>query len=144
MLTPEGQVSVLGTSFRVDASAGQLSVRCQSGLVRVTRESSIVMLQAGQSVSSQGNALTEVRSESVSTEPNPDEHRFVVRDVPVSLVVSKLGRYYARSSKVSSQMAERRVTIELPTDDFSEAIRRLSFVLRSEIDTLGGHIRVGE
>lgn len=141
--TSQGQVSVLGTSFRVEASPSALHVRCQTGRVAIIRNNVRVELTAGKSVRSEGAGLGEVRRESPSTEPAPGAAVIVARNVRVEELGARLGRYYARSVTVAAGLADRRLTIELPTDDLAETTRRLAFVLRVNVDTSAGQLNIG-
>ena len=140
--TAHGAVQVLGTSFRVDASGAALHVRCQTGRVAVARAATRVELGPGESVRSEGAGLSDVRKEDPATEPAPDANVIVARDVTVEELAARIGRYYARSGVVDQSLAARRLTIELPTDDLAEAVRRVEFVLRARVDTSGRQLQI--
>ncbi len=143
VITSEGRIQVLGTSFRVDASGQALHVRCQSGRVAVERAKSRVELGRGESTRSEGEALSAIRKDDPATEPAPNAPIIVGRETTVAELSARLGRYYALSVQVDPALANRRLTIELPTNDLAEAVRRLEFVLQVRINTSGGRLHVG-
>ncbi len=132
--TPEGTIAVLGTSFDVDATAGQLTVACRTGRVRVTRAASARVLSATEATHSEGAVLTEVRTLDLWAESN-DATVIRFYDARLAHVLARLESYYDRQVAVPAEAGERRLDVALPTDDFQQAISNLDYILGVSLDT---------
>ena len=142
--TSEGEVAVLGTAFRVDASARELSVAVAEGRVEVSRQAESTILQAGEAVASDGKGLKEkISIEVQSLKPGAGSSIYLY-DVPVPQAVEVMERYYGRELSLASALRNRSLSIELPTRDWQAALDRLSFVLQVPIDSSGNRIIIGQ
>lgn len=140
VVTERGRVAVLGTTFTVDATAGELGVACATGRVAVVAAGDSLVLTPGRGARSAGEGLVgyEVAAAEVGRWRTGT---IAVQDRSLAYVAATLERYYGRAPELSATDAARRVTVELPADDFAGAVARLEFVLQSPIDTTGGGLR---
>ena len=135
--TDGGTVSVLGTSFEVDATALSLDVRCATGKVSVSRGRDSVLLTPGRAVAGVPDGLAPTRQVSpfgIAAWRTGGDLDY--RGVTVDQIAADLERFYNREVHVAPQLARRNLDVVLPSQDFAEAISRLSLLLDdAQIDT---------
>lgn len=138
--TPNGRVSVLGTSFTVDALDAELGVACATGRVAVVAAGDSVVLVPGRAarVTQLGIDTFGVQVAAIGSWRDG-----VLRfdNEPLQQVAAELARYYDRPASVSDASRDRRITAELPAGDLALAVERLEFLLQSSVDTAGGALR---
>lgn len=91
---PKGDVQVLGTSFNVNSySAENTEVSLVSGAVRMTRDSSVVLLKPGQqAIASQKGIMT--RPFDAATVLAWQDGKYIFRDARVTEIEDVVRRYY--------------------------------------------------
>lgn len=140
--TTSGTVSVLGTSFEVDAVEQGLAVAVATGRVRVASGDEAVELTPGQAVRGGEGGLEPVAEVDLGSIGAFRGARIVLRDAPLDEVAETLERYYPRAFEVEAAARGRRVTLDLPADDFPAAMGRLGFVLGRTPDTSATWVRL--
>jgi ferric-dicitrate binding protein FerR (iron transport regulator) len=95
-----GTVTVLGTSFNVDARDSISTVSVRSGLVRFTATDTSVLLKAGEMASAGNSGLAKVKE----TEPNYLSWKtgeFIFEDAPLEEIIGALNEYYGDRFEVA-------------------------------------------
>ena len=143
--TAHGRVRVLGTSFSV-ADDGELAVACATGRVRVTAAAAAngaaaVELTPGWAVRTRGGELAEATAVATDEVAAWRRGRLYFRGAPVHEVAARLRRHFGRTFATPPDLRDAPVTIDVPSDDFPEAIARLGFVLQVPLDTAAASAR---
>lgn len=139
--TAAGKVAVLGTTFTINAGGTQLAVACATGRVAVVTPADSVALSPGRAARVTEGVL-DTFAVNVAQIGTWRFGTLVYEDEPLVTVAAELERYFARPVIVAPQSQQRRITAELPVDDFAAAVSRLEFLLQTPVDTTGGALRI--
>lgn len=110
VITPNGTVEVLGTSFNVNARNGNLIVDCQTGKVRVSSKGDQEILTPGKGTRLNDNktALVDIYTSNVDQKIAWRNGQFFFENVTLSKVISELERQYDVHINVSAELLDRK------------------------------------
>lgn len=130
--TPQGSVTVVGTSFNVIARPGQFEVSCYSGKVRVEQEQNDkVEITSGQRCyASEMKDMLQLKpfDPSLST-PDWTRGKFTFENQPLSMVVSELERQYDVTVKLSPGIGDIKYIGFFESGDLEEAVKLITWPL---------------
>lgn len=129
VITPDGQVTVLGTRFNVLAREGYFEVRCFEGKVNVKHDAQNQVLTADQRfvvVNNQANFSTSVTAESPSWMAN----RSTFEGVPFRFVVEELERQYGVEVRAEQVDLNALFTGGFTHDDLDLALKSITIPLK--------------
>jgi len=132
--TSVGEITVLGTSFSVEARE-TLAVACATGKVKVTRKADEVLLTKGLAVTGTVTGLAQKTTTPIEAIAPWRKGRLVIKATSVTEMQQAFERYYPRSFHVARNLLDKKVNLDLPTNDFPLAIERINFVLQTQVDT---------
>jgi ferric-dicitrate binding protein FerR (iron transport regulator) len=145
VLTDEGTVTVVGTSFNVLAREGRFEVSCYTGKVRVERNvENQAMLTTGQKTSTTHNhTMLETTPFNASTgKPEWTEGKFHFEDQPLSTVVGELERQYDVRVVLADGLDELRYTGLFESGDLAEALQLITWPLHLKSSVKGKIITI--
>ncbi len=140
--TAAGQVAVLGTSFNVASADDRLDVACATGRVQVSVGEAKTILNPGEGVRSTAEGEAATYSIAPTRIATWRRGQLVLEQAPLSQVATSIERHYDRPVHVAEKYADRRLTVDLPTDNLAVAVARLEFLLQTDIDTTNSMIRI--
>ncbi len=145
VLTNEGTVTVVGTSFNVLAREGRFEVRCYTGKVRVERNAANeTMLTTGKrtTVAADEGVLTLSEFNASVGKPEWTEGRFHFDNRPLTEVFGELERQYDVDVILSDGLGEIKYTGLFESGDLAEAIKLITWPLQLESTIKGKTITI--
>lgn len=92
VITENGTVTVVGTEFNVKSRTNYFEVQCYEGIVKVTSDTIVRQLLAGDTFRVLNNSFTENKTD--DTAPQWTNNRSSFKSVPLRIVVEELERQY--------------------------------------------------
>ena len=130
IITPQGTVTVVGTSFNVIARPGRFEVSCFTGKVRVEQDPNDKLeITSGQKCFASGmkeKLQLKTFDPSAST-PDWTRGKFTFENQPLSMVVSELERQYDVSVKLSPEIKDLKYTGLFESGDLEEAVKLITW-----------------
>ncbi len=125
--TAEGNVNVLGTTFKVKAASDVFEVSCYSGKVSVSAPDidGTMVLEKGQGVMKTSEVAFSPFEVFVEQE-NQEDGLIIFEKVQLNQVVLKLQEQFSVRIKVPSDILNRKFDIYYPPDDLTEALSIIS------------------
>ncbi len=132
VITPNGQVSVLGTSFNVNSRKSGIDVKCFTGKVKVETSSNSATLTKGEGVNS--NAADIYLHTSVFK--LTDEGGLIFDQQPLNLVLEDL--YHYKDFKITNLSSENPViSLEVLNETLSNVSEILAKITGLEVNVVG-------
>ncbi len=145
VITPQGIVTVMGTSFNVISRPGRFEVSCYTGKVKVEQSQfDKVEITSGQ------KCYTEKSKEKLkmktfdpsSASPEWTQGKFTFDDQPLSVVVSELERQYNVKVKLGEGIGDIRYTGLFESGDLTEALHLITWPLHLTTQDSGKTISI--
>ncbi|MCP4460474.1 MAG: DUF4974 domain-containing protein [Cytophagales bacterium] len=121
--TKKKTVRVKGTEFNIKSSDKQFEVICYSGSVQVVTESDDVTLSQGDAVRLVNSALISFTTKEESPDWQQGFSNF--EDVPLSLVVEELKRYYEVKIELPEEYSNLKYTGRFVHNNLAQALRSI-------------------
>lgn len=122
--TQHGDVTVLGTQFNVYSRGDRLKVSCFEGVVSVSLNDQVIVLEAGMAIDTQaGKALTESRTALSQPKWLQDESSF--ENAPLSEVLFELEQYYDIELQLDNIDLSQRFTGSFTHQDLDIALQSI-------------------
>lgn len=143
VLTKNGDVAVLGTSFNVYSRASRLQVECETGKVAVTdRAKQTTILTPGQAVEAiDGKAKQQQKSNARSDWRTKSYH---YDNRPLSQVVYDLQRSFDINIKLDNQLSESKYTGNIEMTNLDSALYQITWPMRLELTKNGKQITLSK
>ena len=130
VITTQGTVTVLGTSFNVVSRPGQFEVSCYTGKVRVQQGlNDKVEITSGEKCYAEKlkEKLKLKTFDASSTSPDWTQGKFTFEDQPLSVVFGELERQYDVTVKLAPGIADLRYTGLFESGDLEEALTLITW-----------------
>ena len=138
--TPNGKVSVLGTSFNVNSFANNLRVECFTGKVSVDVKDDKVILTPGLSVSYENGALNEAKPFDTEQGKSWTEGEFFYENVSVSEIFGEIERQYKVTISIEGIDSNRRYSgLFNSSDDLETTLKSVCLPMRLKYELTGDH-----
>jgi len=134
VITPNGMIEVLGTSFNVNARNGRLAVVCRTGKVRVTAKGSeqILTKELGTKLNANKSALEEKYEVNVTKQTGWINGEFYLEDIPFSEVITELERQFDVEIACDAEFRNRKGTYSFINQNLEKALDDVTFPLRAK------------
>lgn len=145
VLTLQGKVSVMGTSFNVISRPGQFEVSCYTGRVSVVQGQNDKMEITGgeKCYTDKMKEKLKLKSFDLSqTTPGWIQGKFTFEDQPLSVVVGELERQYGVRVKLEHGIEDMRYNGLFESGDLEEALRLITWPLHLKAETSGKIISI--
>lgn len=143
VLTDEGIVTVLGTSFNVVARDGKFEVSCYTGKVSVERNAqNTAILTTGQQAKAENTNLLEKTFDASGGKPEWINGVFRFQDRPLKDVVAELERQYGIHVQLEKGLEEMAYTGLFESGDLDEALKLITWPLHLQITKKGETILI--
>ncbi|HZV70558.1 MAG TPA: FecR domain-containing protein [Saprospiraceae bacterium] len=132
VITPQGTVTVVGTSFNVIARPGRFEVSCFTGKVRVEQDpNDKVEIVSGQGCYASGmKEKLQLKTFDPSTStPDWTRGKFTFENLPLSMVVSELERQYGVRVKLSPEIKDLKYIGFFESGDLEVAVKLITWPL---------------
>ena len=138
VLTDEGIVTVLGTSFNVVARDGKFEVSCYTGKVSVARNAqNTVVITTGQQVSAENKNLRQENFDASSGNPEWIQGVFRFENQPLKEVIAELERQYDIHVQIEKGLEETAYTGLFESGDIDEALKLITWPLHLKTSKKG-------
>lgn len=130
--TPEGTVSVLGTSFNVDSRLNHFHVFCFTGKVSVTGTKSTqkYVLLPHEGIQIQNGTATKLSDRKrLRSEPFWKSGQEYFEETTLTDVVVDIQKYFEQKITISPDIQNIRLTGYVPTDNFDTALQHITWPL---------------
>ncbi len=143
VLTDEGIVTVLGTSFNVVARDGIFEVSCYTGKVSVERNAeNTAIITIGQKVSAENTNLRKETFDASIGKPEWIQGVFRFQNQPLKMVVAELERQYDVDVQLEKGLEETTYTGLFETGDLDEALELITWPLHLNTSKKGKTILI--
>lgn len=145
VVTNEGTVTVVGTSFNVLARHGRFEVSCYTGKVTVEKyASSKAALTTGQKAMGVADGMELAQSTFNATAGKPEwtDGKFRFENRPLKEVISELERQYAVEVVLSDELAQINYTGLFESGDLAEALQLITWPLHLKSSVKGKTITI--
>jgi len=144
VITPNGIIEVLGTSFNVNARNGGLFVVCRTGKVRVTAKGSEQVLTKGLGTKLNVNksALEKTYETNIPKELGWINGNFDLEGVPFSTVIAELERQFDIKITCDTELENRRGTYSFKNQDLKTALEEVSYQLNADYKINSKNVRI--
>ncbi|MEM6316448.1 MAG: FecR domain-containing protein [Bacteroidota bacterium] len=134
VVTPQGTVEVLGTSFNVNTRDGQFIVDCRSGKVRVSAKGSSQVLtrNQGTQLATEENKLSTVYPVDIVKKTGWKTGTYNLENVPFEKALAELERQYDVTVKVDAALKNRIGDYTFKGDNLKMAVSDLVFQLNAD------------
>ena len=143
--TPNGSVTVLGTSFNVISRPGQFEVSCYTGKVSVEQEKKeTVEIIAGEKCKAeQGNdQLIKTTFDVPGAAPGWIQGKFTFENQPLSFVVDELERQFDVTVKLAPGIEDIRYSGLFESGDLEQAVNLITWPLHLKAQISGSTISI--
>ncbi len=144
VITPSGNIEVLGTKFNVNTRSGNLVVVCEEGKVRVTAKGDAQILTAGL-----GTKLTDSKTElekpyavKVDRKTGWRNGDFYFENVSLNQVVEELERQYAVEVAIENSLGNKMGNYTFKNGDLNKALSDILFQVNGAFIINGKQIKV--
>ena len=134
VITPNGIIEVLGTSFNVNARNDQLIVACRTGKVRVTAKGSEQVLTKGLGTKLNANksALTATYEMNITKQIAWIDGVFALEDIPFSEVIAELERQFDIQITCDAELQNKIGDFSFKNQDLKTALEEVTFPLNAD------------
>lgn len=130
VITPTGEVGVLGTTFNVWAREQQLEVRCHSGKVKVSSAKKSEILQAGEKAVAKAGSIDRSTIPSIAEQPSWTKGISKFDLAPVKRIMEEMERQFDVQIVYTGD-SQKELTFSFPNNDLDAALRLLSGALEA-------------
>ena len=130
VITPQGTVTVLGTSFNVISRPGRFEVSCYTGKVRVQQglKDKVEIVPGVKCYAEKLKEKLRVTTfDPSSASPDWTQGKFIFEDQPLSVVFDELERQYDVTVKLAPGIADLRYTGLFEAGDLEEALSLITW-----------------
>jgi ferric-dicitrate binding protein FerR (iron transport regulator) len=142
VITPNGTVEVLGTSFNVNARNQHFAVACSTGKVRVSAKGSAQILTKGlgTQLNQENTALEAVYNINPTKETGWRKGEFIFDNAPFSQIVEALERQYDVQITYDNQLKDRPNSFNFKNDDLQKSMNELTYLINATYKINGKQI----
>ncbi|MEM1123103.1 MAG: FecR domain-containing protein [Bacteroidota bacterium] len=146
VVTPQGTVEVLGTSFNVNTRDGQFIVDCRSGKVRVSAKGSSQVLtkNQGTQLTVEENKLSAVYAADIAQKTSWKTGTYNLENVPFEKAIAELTRQYDVTVEVDAALKNRIGDYSFKGDNLEMAVSDLVFQLNADFKINGKQVIITE
>lgn len=130
--TPQGMVSVLGTSFNVYDKNGSFLVSCKTGKVRVDVNSKSFELAPGDQIRFSGDEVYEIKVEKLNSIDAWISGQPYFDSVPLYIVIDKLSNHFNKEILLPSKYRDLIFTGTYVTTDYKKALKMVLLPMELE------------
>lgn len=140
VITAEGLIEVLGTSFNVNTRDGGLAVDCRDGIVRVSAKGSVQTLTAGEGtqLNPTKTALEHKTNIDISKAIAWRDNLHFFDNVPFDKVIEALERQFDIEIQCDQELRERLGNYQFEGKDLAKAVEEASYPLNVEQPIIKG------
>ncbi|MFK7982655.1 MAG: FecR family protein [Saprospiraceae bacterium] len=144
VITPNGTIEVLGTSFNVNARNGDLEVVCRTGKVKVTAQGSEQILTKGLGTKLNANksALEEKETVDINKQTSWMSGEFYLEDILFSEIISELERQFDIAITCDAELRSRTVSYSFKKDNLKKALADIDYILGVTHEINGKNISI--
>lgn len=145
VITPQGNVTVVGTSFNVIARPGRFEVNCYTGKVKVQQEENDkVEITGGQRCfTTRKEDKLEMREfDPSATSPDWTRGKFTFQNQPLTVVVSELERQYGVMVKLAPGIADMKYNGLFESGDLAKALYLVTWPLQLKYQISGKTVTI--
>lgn len=144
VITPNGMIEVLGTSFNVNARNGGLAVDCRTGKVLVTAKGSEQTLTKGLGTKLNANksALETAYETDIDRQIGWRNGEFYLEMIPFTQAIEELERQFAIKIECDSSLKNKVGSYSFRTDDLKQAMQNVSFPLNADFEINGENVTI--
>lgn len=144
VITPNGQVEVLGTSFNVNARDGNLIVACRTGKVKVTAKGSeqILTKGLGTKLNDKKTALEEKYPTNIARQIGWRSGDFYLENVTFRQAVETLERQFDVQIATGSALKNKVGDYTFKSDNLEQALKEVLFQLNADFTISGKKVSI--
>ena len=144
VITPNGTVEVLGTSFNVNARNGQLEVDCRTGKVKVTakQSSQILTKGLGTKLNADQSALEDTYETNIDQQIGWMNGNFYLEKIPFSEAIAELERQFDIIITCDSALRNRIGDYSFKGKDLKTALDDVVYPLNAKHDVNGKNVKI--
>ena len=144
VITPNGTIEVLGTSFNVNARNGDLEVVCQTGKVKVTAQGSEQILTKGFGTKLNANksALEEKETVDINKQTSWMSGAFYLEDILFSEIINELERQFDVAITCDAELRSRTISYSFKKDNLKQALADIDYILGVTHEINGKNISI--
>jgi len=145
VITPQGTLTVLGTSFNVISRPGRFEVSCYTGKVSVKQgpNDKVEITSGERCYADKVKEKLKLKTfDPSSASPEWTHGKFTFEDQPLSVVVSELERQYGVRVKLSPGIEDMKYTGFFESDDLEKALFLITWPLHLKAEISGKTISI--
>lgn len=144
VITPNGTVEVLGTSFNVNTRNGNLVVDCRTGKVKVTAKGSeqILTKGLGTKLNKGKSALETAYTTDISKQTGWRNGDFYLVNVAFKQAIEEIERQFNVSIDCEANLIQRVGNYTFKKGDLEKALKEVSFQLNAESTINGNKVTI--
>ena len=144
IITPNGTIEVLGTSFNVNTRDGNLEVDCRTGKVKVTAKgtSQILIKGQGTKLNNQKSALESVYTTDIAQRIGWRNGEFYYENVKFSNVIEELERQYDVTIECDQSLINKLGTYKFNGEDIESALKLVLYQLNATYKIDGNKVTI--
>lgn len=144
VITPNGTVEVLGTSFNVNARNGQLEVDCRTGKVKVTakQSSQILTKGLGTKLNTNKSALEDTYETNVDKQIGWINGIFYLEEIPFKVAIAELERQFDIVITCDTSLQSKIGDYSFKSNDLKTALDDVVFQLNAIPEINGKNVTI--